>query len=127
MDLFLTSSSTVQCVNIIIISDLTVEMNETFFVTLNSISSTVILGNTVSTVTITDTDSMLITTSSLYLDIFVLILAAAVSVPAVLSVAEDEGTVQVCATLFLDTEIGITVTLATSDGTGVHLISSNCV
>ena len=127
MDLFLTSSSTVQCVNIIIISDLTVEMNETFFVTLNSISSTVILGNTVSTVTITDTDSMLITTSSLYLDIFVLILAAAVSVPAVLSVAEDEGTVQVCATLSLDTEIGITVTLATSDGTGVHLISSNCV
>ena len=59
---------------------------------------------------------MYLVRSSLYLDIFVLILAAAVSVPAVLSVAEDEGTVQVCATLFLDTEIGITVTLATSDG-----------
>ena len=49
------------------------------------------------------------------------------SVPAVLSVAEDEETVQVCATLSLDTEIGITVTLATSDGTGVHFISPNCV
>ena len=63
MDLFLTSSSTVQCVNIIIISDLTVEMNETFFVTLDSTSSTVILGNTASTVTITNIDSMLITAS----------------------------------------------------------------
>ena len=65
MDLFLTSSSTVQCVNIIIINDLTVEMNETFFVTLNSTSSTVILGNTVSTVTITNIDSMLIAASGL--------------------------------------------------------------
>ena len=46
--------------------------------------------------------------------------AAEVSVPAVLSVAEDEGTVQVCATLSLSTEVGISVTLATRhDGTGM--------
>ena len=42
-----------------------------------------------------------------------------VSVPDELSVAEDEGTVQVCATLSLGTEVDITVTLATSDGTGM--------
>ena len=41
------------------------------------------------------------------------------SVPDELSVAEDEGTVQVCATLSLSTEVDITVTLATSDGTGM--------
>ena len=45
--------------------------------------------------------------------------AAEVSVPAVLSVAEDEGAVQVCATLSLSTEVNITVTLATSNGTGM--------
>ena len=62
MDLvFLTSNSTVQCVNVTIISDLTVEMNETFFVTLSNLP--VQFENTVSTVTITDTDSMLIATS----------------------------------------------------------------
>ena len=46
---------------------------------------------------------------------------AEVSVPDVLSVAEDEGTVQVCATLITPfvTEFDITVTLATSDGTGM--------
>ena len=41
------------------------------------------------------------------------------SVTDELSVAEDEGTVQVCATLSLSTEVDITVTLATSDGTGM--------
>ena len=49
-----------------------------------------------------------------------------VSVPDVLSVAEDEGTVQVCATLSLGTEVDITVTLATSDGTGTTVSSSLC-
>ena len=66
MDLFLTGSSTVQCVNVTIISDLKLEMNETFFVTLSlsSADTAVLLPNNVSTVTITDTDSMLIMTSS---------------------------------------------------------------
>ena len=41
------------------------------------------------------------------------------SVPDELSVVEDEGTVQVCATLSFNTEVDITVTLATSDGTGM--------
>ena len=49
-----------------------------------------------------------------------IISAAEVSVPAVLSVAEDEGTVQVCATLFLSTEVNISVTLETShESTGM--------
>ena len=40
-----------------------------------------------------------------------------------LNVAEDEGTVQVCATLITPfvTEFDITVTLATSDGTGINM------
>ena len=43
------------------------------------------------------------------------------SVPAVLSVAEGEGTVQVCVTLIIASSaaVDITVTLATSDGTGM--------
>ena len=54
---------------------------------------------------------------------------ATVSVPAVLSVAENEGTVQVCATLSLNAEFDITVTLATSDGTGmcVQQLALPCV
>ena len=66
MDLFLTRRSTVQCVDVTIISDLTLEMNETFFVTLSlsSADTAVLLPNNVSTVTITDTNSMLIMTSS---------------------------------------------------------------
>ena len=51
---------------------------------------------------------------------FIIISAAEVSVPDVLSVAEDEGTVQVCATLSLSTEVNISVTLTTcQDDTGV--------
>ena len=40
-----------------------------------------------------------------------------------LNVAEDGGTVQVCATLITPfvTEFDITVTLATSDGTGINM------
>ena len=34
------------------------------------------------------------------------------------SVAEDEGTVQVCAMLSLSIQVDITVTLTTNDGTG---------
>ena len=45
------------------------------------------------------------------------------SVPAMLSVAEDEATVQVCATLSPSTEVDITVTLATIDGTGMCAIT----
>ena len=55
--------------------------------------------------------------------------AAEVSVPAELSVTEDEGTVKVCATLSLNTEVDITVTLATSNGTGmcVQQLALSCV
>ncbi len=44
-----------------------------------------------------------------------------VSVPAMLSVGEGDELVQVCATLSVmeDTERDFTVTLATSDGTGI--------
>ena len=49
------------------------------------------------------------------------------SVPAVVSVAEDEGTVQVCATLDIQlytTAVDINMTLATSDGTGKTMFNS---
>ena len=52
------------------------------------------------------------------------------SVPAVMSVAEDEGTVQVCATLDIQsytTAVDINVTLATTstDGTGNTIMSNS--
>ena len=45
-----------------------------------------------------------------------------VSVPAMVSVGEGDGMVQVCATLSTveDTERDFTITLATSDGTGTE-------
>ena len=49
------------------------------------------------------------------------------SVPAVMSVTEDEGTVQVCATLDIQsytTAVDIDVTLASSDGTGKTMFNS---
>ena len=48
-------------------------------------------------------------------------------VPDELSVVEDEGTVQVCATLNIQlytTAVDINVTLATSDGTGRTMFNS---
>ena len=49
--------------------------------------------------------------------------APTVSIPVVLSVAEERGTVQVCATLTTPVSIGadVTVTLTTSDDTGTML------
>ena len=41
-------------------------------------------------------------------------------VPAVMSVADNQGTLQVCVTS-LNIEADITVSLATSDGTGIVL------
>ena len=59
---------------------------------------------------------------------------AEVSIPTELTVAEDEGTVQVCATLvivitdasseFAVVEFAITVNLATHNGTGIVIRSS---
>ena len=46
----------------------------------------------------------------------------AVAVPAMVSVGEGDGMVQVCATLSAveDTERDFTITLTTSDGTGIQ-------
>ena len=46
-----------------------------------------------------------------------------------LSVAEDEGTVEVCATLSTHsiTEVDIAVTFNTSDGTGTYVCKYNIV
>ena len=46
------------------------------------------------------------------------------SIPAVLNVVENEENVQVCATIntqFIYTVVNVTVTLSTSDGTGIVL------
>ena len=102
------------CLEVEIIDDLKVERNEHFTVTLTtSLSSYIPLLDSVRTVTIIDND-------------------AEVSVPAVLSVAEDAGTVPVCVTLYTSlTGVDFTVTLATSDGTGmyicVHVTSIACL
>ena len=94
------------CSEVVIIDDLKVERNENFTVTLNTslISYIPLLSSHVKTVAITDDD-------------------VEVSVPAVLSVAEDAGTVPVCVTLNTSlTEVFIIVTLATSDGTGTYFV-----
>ena len=53
-----TSNGTVQCINVAIIDDSLVESNETFTVILATSNSVVELGNNLTTITITDTDSM---------------------------------------------------------------------
>ena len=53
-----TSNGTLQCINVTIIDDSLVESNETFTVTMTTSNSVVELGNNLTTITITDTDSM---------------------------------------------------------------------
>ena len=53
-----TSNGTMQCLNITINTTRTVEEDETFTVTLTTSNSVVELGNNLTTITITDTDSM---------------------------------------------------------------------
>ena len=53
-----TSNGTMQCINVAIIDDSLVEPNETFTVTLTVSNSVVELGNNLTTITITDTNSM---------------------------------------------------------------------
>ena len=53
-----TSNGTLQCINVTIFDDSLVEPNETFTVTLAVSNSVVELGNNLTTITITDTDSM---------------------------------------------------------------------
>ena len=50
-----------------------------------------------------------------------------VSVPAMVSAGEEDGMVQVCATLSAveDTEKNFTIFLSTSDGTGENEITQN--
>ena len=52
------------------------------------------------------------------------------SVPASLNVAENDGTVQVCATLHYSsntTDVDIPLTLTTSDGSGMYYTASRAV
>ena len=51
------SNGDIKCIDVDIIDDRVVETNETFTVTLTASSSVVALGNNVTRVTITDTDS----------------------------------------------------------------------
>ena len=53
-----TSNGTMQCINVTIIDASLVESNETFAVTLTTSNSVVVLGNNLTTIIITDTDSM---------------------------------------------------------------------
>ena len=53
-----TSNGTMQCIDVTIFDDLLVESNETFTVILTTSNSVVELGNNLTTITITDTDSM---------------------------------------------------------------------
>ena len=61
MDLVFISATngTTQCIDVLISNTRTVEEDETFTVTLTTFNSFVLLGNDVTNVTITDTDSKL--------------------------------------------------------------------
>ena len=98
------------CLDVVILDDEVVEEMETFTVTLSISHPDIQVRDNQAIIAIFDTDSE-------------------VSVPAALSVAEDEGTVQVCATLNTYTSVDTTVTLATSDGTGmcVQQLALPCV
>ena len=56
------SNGAIECTNVTIIDDMVVEEDETFIVTLTTSSSIVALGNNVTRVAITDTDSMYLAT-----------------------------------------------------------------
>ena len=61
MNLYFTAGSSngaMQCINVTIVDSLTVEEDETFTVTLTTASSVVVLRNDVTTVHITDTESV---------------------------------------------------------------------
>ena len=62
-------------------------------------------------------------------DIIILMhLVPTVSVPAVKHVSEDEGTGKVCATLYiLDSELDITISLSSSDVTGIAIMKLDTV
>ena len=150
MDLVFAAGSTlIQCASVEIIDTLTVEEDEAFTVTLTSSNLAAKLRNNVTTIFIYDIDGewhrgLQILSTRQHTFFFVgggklllhplplpppppqtngdyLVLAVNISIPAVLSVAEDEETVQVCATLTTEfiTEIDITITLTLRDGTGI--------
>ena len=98
------------CLDVVILDDEVVEEIETFTVTLSISHPDIQIHNNQTIIEIFDTD-------------------AEVSVPVMLSVAEDERAVQVCATLNTYTRVDTTVTLATSDGTGmcVQQLALPCV
>ena len=97
------------CLDVAILDDEVVEGRETFTVTLSTSHPDIQIHQDQIIINIIDTD-------------------AEVSLPAVLLVAEDEGTVQVCAlfTYFNEFEFDFNVTLATSDGTGTLCVCSSC-
>ena len=98
------------CLDVVILDDEVVEEMETFTVTLSTSHPDIQIRENRTIIAIFDTDSE-------------------VSVTVELSVAEDEETVQVCATLNTFTSVDTTVTLATSDGTGmcVQQLALPCV
>ena len=89
------------CLNVVILDDEVVEERELFTVTLSTSHPDIQILQNQTIIIIFDRDTE-------------------VSVPVMLSVAEDERAVQVCATLNTYTSVNTTVTLATSDGTGIH-------
>ncbi len=127
-NLIFTSGSTdndVRCVDYGIMDDSALEGNQTFTVALTTSDSDVMLGIDISTVTIIDNDGQCIETISSInvtcVDIMCISTDVHVSVESMLSVGEGDGMVRVCATLSAleDTERNVTISLTTSDGTGI--------
>ena len=111
----------VKCTNITIMEDNALEASETFIVTLKSSDSSVIIVTNISTVTIIDNDGMItkIISPQAYL-VHLSLAEAAVSIPKMINVTEDDEMVQVCATLSVPENIerNLTITLKSMDETG---------
>ncbi|XP_064383718.1 adhesion G-protein coupled receptor V1-like isoform X2 [Halichondria panicea] len=101
--LIFSSSDVRQCVNIAIASDNLVESSETFTVELSSTSDAITFGVSMGTVTIVDDDTV---TVSLEMDVY--------------SVAEDSGSLVVCAVITSEQLLSaetVSVQLSATDGT----------
>ena len=104
-----------QCIDITITDDEVLEADETFTVTLTTMTPRVIVGNGQTAVTITADEGNCQKHFICFIRLALHFIDATISLPTVVSVIEGDGTVEVCATISAASAIPINIGLATSD------------
>lgn len=115
-----------RCVDVFVINDNDLELSETFFLNLTVGSGSSIIGSDDTiTVTIVDDDGRELARAVYVLYNYTVHAGLTVSIPAMTSVGEGDGMVQVCITLetFAPIARDFTVTLTASDDTGIYRIN----